>query len=271
MSLAPVKALLINHFPAIYGWLCDRRDRVAPQYGEPELRLLPWLVPSDRAAIDVGANTGMYSYWLLRHAANVIAVEPNHQLCRILSSRFTQAMRAGRFRLEAVALGAEDGSAELVVPPGREALGSIDAPGSGHEAIAGERQIVPVRRLDSLTFPPIGFIKIDAEGFEVPAIQGGLGLIARDRPGLLIEAEERHRHGAIGELRALLEPLGYTGWYQHQGELQPIAAFDIARLQSRDALNEAGTHRLPGATYINNFMFVPDDAALTRLRSGIGR
>lgn len=53
--------------------------------GEPELRLLSLLVPDGRQAIDVGANNGVYTYWLQRYASTIFAVEPNPDCARLLA------------------------------------------------------------------------------------------------------------------------------------------------------------------------------------------
>jgi hypothetical protein len=62
--------------------------------------------------------------------------------------------------------------------------------------------------------------------------------------------------------RGLLEPLGYTGLFHMDAQWHPIVSFDAARLQNRTALNEAGTKRLKGATYINNFVFTASPESL---------
>jgi hypothetical protein len=53
----------------------------------------------------------------------------------------------------------------------------------------------------------------------------------------------------------LLKPLGYRGFYFHSGRFEPVESFDPERLQNAAALDADGTNRLPGRTYINNFIF----------------
>ena len=43
--------------------------------GEKELKYLKRLVPSGNIAIDVGANKGVYSYWMAKYARRTIAFE----------------------------------------------------------------------------------------------------------------------------------------------------------------------------------------------------
>ena len=257
-----MQAFLSTHSPALYRMLLDLRDRLAPFYADPELALLPVLCPVGTVALDIGANTGLYTYWLLRRARLVVAVEPISGLGRLLARRFAAAVRGGRLIVENCALGNKDGEATLHVPESMQALSALH-PLDGVANVV--KVTVSVRRLDSLellSLHRIGFIKIDVEGFESEVIEGGLEMLRRDQPTLLVEAEERHRPGAIASLRGLLEPLGYTGFFRMDGQWQPLKSFDAGQLQNRAALNEAGTRRRKGATYINNFIFTVSPEAL---------
>ncbi|MFN3461014.1 MAG: FkbM family methyltransferase [Oceanibaculum sp.] len=250
-----MQAFLSARMPALYRMLLDLRDRAAPFYADPELSLLPVLCPAGSVALDIGANTGLYTHWLLRRARLVVAVEPIPRLSQLLARRFAPAVRDGRLIVENCALGNQDGEATLYIPEGMEALSALH-PLDGMSDIA--RVTVPVRRLDTLASIrnlPIGFLKIDVEGFESAVIESGLDLLRRDRPTILVEAEERHRPGAVAALRGLLEPFGYAGFFRRDGQWHPVDTFDAALLQNRAALNAAGTRRLKGATYINNFVF----------------
>src|ERR1700738_2367763 len=66
--------------------------------GEPEFRLLPFLVDRRRNAVDVGANKGTYTYALARLAKHVWAFEPNPKMFNILkrgaAANVTTAMLA---------------------------------------------------------------------------------------------------------------------------------------------------------------------------------
>ncbi|EKE77328.1 FkbM family methyltransferase [Oceanibaculum indicum] len=257
-----MQAFLSKRMPALYRVLLDLRDRAAPFYADPELSLLPVLCPAGTVALDIGANTGLYTHWLLRRARLVVAVEPIPRLSQLVVRRFAAAVRDGRLIVENCALGNEDGSATLHIPDGMTALSTLQP----LEGMANVADItVPVHRLDGLDSVrdlPIGFMKIDVEGFESAVIEGGLGLLRRHQPTILVEAEERHRPGAVAALRGLLEPLGYSGFFRMDGQWHPVESFDAARLQNRAALNEAGTKRLKGATYINNFVFTASPESL---------
>lgn len=250
-----MQAFLSARVPTLYRTLLNLRDRAAPFYADPELALLPSLCPAGTMALDIGANTGLYTYWLLQRARLVVAVEPIPGLAQLLARRFAPAVRDGRLIVENCALGNAEGSAILHIPDGMTALSTLQ-PLDGMANVADIT--VPVHRLDemdSIRNLPVGFMKIDVEGFESTVIEGGLDLLRRHRPTILVEAEERHRRGAVASLRGLLEPLGYNGFFRRDGQWHPVATFDPVRLQNRAALNAAGTKRRWGATYINNFVF----------------
>lgn len=266
MALSALKTFLQNKCPGLFALLADYRDQMAPRYAEPELALVPQLAEPGEASLDVGANTGMYSYWLLRSSAHVTAFEPNPKLADLLRRRFRRRIGKGHITVQAAAVSRQAGETELHIQEGFEALAAVSAEAQGNAAArTGTIVKVPMVTLDSFQDRTVGFIKIDVEGHEVAAVEGGLALIARDHPTLLIEAEERHHAGSLEALRGHLEPLGYRGFYLHDGGLRPVEGFDTARLQNRSALNEAGTHRLPGQVYINNFIFIARPALIQRL------
>jgi hypothetical protein len=159
------------------------------------------------------------------------------------------------------------GEAALFVPDVATGLASVEGANRGGK---GHFIAVPARTLDSLTTAKTDFVKIDVEGHEASVVAGGLTLLERDRPMLLIEAEERHHSGSLRALEALLSPLGYEGFFVHAGTLVPLAQFDATRHQSLQALNAAGTAQLPGTLYINNFLFFPPRSpVLARVRSAL--
>lgn len=94
-----------------------------------------------------------------------------------------------------------------------------------------DRYQVPVITLDSLALPDVTAIKVDAEGAEEEVLRGAGQTLARCRPLLTVELEERHRAGCTRAVPALLGELGYRGFFVQAGALYPLEAFDAARLQ----------------------------------------
>ncbi len=263
--LGRLKAALETRYPRLFGLLADIRDRRALVDGEPEMRLLPSLVSPGDLVCDVGANRGIYTFWLLRYGARVIAFEPQPGLAAVMQARFARAIRAGRLQVIGCALSDGEGDTALHVPAGHAALGTIEAAAASQLQPGASTIRVPRRRLDDCVTGEVAFIKVDVEGHENAVLDGGMATLARSRPSLLIEAEERHRPGTIAALTGRLAPLGYEGFFLEDGALRPVAAFEPGRHQDVSALNEAGTHRLSGRSYYNNFIFVARPEARARL------
>lgn len=136
------------------------------------------------AAIDVGANIGLSTILLARLTERVIAFEPSPPNVEFLRRNLTLNDIAN-VEVVAAAVSSEPGSLRLHVA--KFGAGSHVVT-SGH--VIGDvisTVDVPAVTLDQTAFPPIAFIKIDAEGHEPDVLAGARLLLARDLP--LIYAE----------------------------------------------------------------------------------
>ena len=221
---------------------------------ERELYLLPFLVDPARQAVDVGANTGIYTNALLRTGADVVSVEANPDCVRLL-----ERLYGGRVTLVAKAVSDVPGTATLRLPATDRQSGLSTLEPTNQISGAATRGVeVPVARLDDLPLGDVGFIKIDVEGHELAVLRGAAATLARCLPVLLIEAEERHRPGAVPSVREYLAGFGYEGFAIWKGLLRPLASLDVAALQD---LGKVDQRRLDlggaPAGYVNNFIFFP--------------
>lgn len=205
---------------------------------ERELAIVPLLADRQRAAIDVGANKGVYSYAMLSCSSQVIAFEPNPKSRRVLES-----WARGKVTIYPGAAGDEDGTATLRIPRSVKGYSNqlatlSDVPVEGKECL---EEVVPVHKLDTLDLPPVGFIKIDVEGHESAVLAGAAQLIQRDRPALLIEIEEKHTGRPLAEMLNDVIRLGYVALnLTHTGALAVVEPSKLA---------ESGLS--------NNFIFLP--------------
>lgn len=213
--------------------------------GEPELRLLPHLVDAGRAAIDIGANRGIWAHVMARHCPTVWAFEPNPKLFAVLE----QAADANT-SCHPIALSDTEGEATLMIPgeAGRfsnqgASLNPVRIGNRAHMSVT-----VRAAPLDRLDPPPTGFMKIDVEGHERAVIEGAKGLIERDRPVMVIEIEERHTGRDIADELDFVEALGYRTLVLKTGQLSTRDRFD-PQADHRERAGKAG--------YINNFIFLP--------------
>ena len=227
--------------PRLYYWVRAHRERLS---GEPELGLLPTLVDPGRNSVDVGANKGVYTYWLQRCSRHVYAYEPNPKMFRIL-----HAAAGGNVTVSPVALSDATGTSMLRVP---KTMGGYSNQGASlnYRKVGPDYGEVAVetRRLDDAGLADVGFIKIDVEGHEMAVIEGGRELIARDRPTLLVEIEEAHTGRPIEDSLGRIVGLGYRGFAVLRGAPMCVETFDVT------AHNRAASE--PG-DYVYNFVFRP--------------
>lgn len=150
---------------------------------EPSVRdAIDRYVPPGACCFDIGANLGL---WTLRLAervgpgGRVYAFEPMASNLRLLRESLALS-GAGNAQVEAYALGATEGVADLFVP---EDVGrSSFAP----ESAADAREQVAVRRLDEVWAaqgrPHVAFVKMDVEGAEPLVLAGGGEFFTSVRP-----------------------------------------------------------------------------------------
>lgn len=179
-------------FPAAWmrRWLEDARGN------EVEMDHLRVMVDPLRAAVDVGANVGKYSFRLSGLSPEVYSFEPHPSLARKLRHALPKNVV-----VQAVAVSDAPGVAQLKFPiiNGERslALASIENGSFSNSVMRVETVVVPTARLDDLVAKPVGFIKIDVEGHELAVLRGAIGILNKWRPTVLVEAEERHRAGAV--------------------------------------------------------------------------
>lgn len=213
--------------------------------GEPEIRLLPFLVDPRRNAIDAGANKGTYTYVLARLARHVYAFEPNPKMLRVL-----QRTASSNVTVSGVALSDTGGSAELRLP--RYGKGTFSHQGASLSPVKVTEDYgsltVRTARIDDLACGEVGFLKVDVEGHEMAVIAGARAVIARDRPTLLVEIEEKHTKVPIEHSLASILDLGYAGLFLDR---------QAGALTSLDRFDGDHHHRHPDRGYVFNFVFLP--------------
>lgn len=159
--------------------------------------------------LDVGANIGTATVSALTRQtfANAVAIEPEPGNLAMLRANVALNDLHERVRVMAVAVGAEDGSAELLVnrenPGDHRVVTGSGAPGSA-QTVA-----VPLRSIDSMVAAgeivpsDIGLLWIDVQGFEAEVLRGASALIDAGVPAV-IEYSPEHMASGPAELRDLI-------------------------------------------------------------------
>lgn len=195
---------------------------------EPEFAAIPYFRPkSDSLFLDIGANLGQSvdSIRLYAPESPIISFEPNPYLAANL--RRCQK-RDHQLSVEACGLGSVDGQVKFYIPTyNGYAFHELASVSSSHQRdwlkpriwgfddarLTLIESVWRITRLDDLNLAPF-FIKADVEGAELDVIRGGMNTIQRSQPTILLEGASFD-----GELRDLLEPIGYRMYRFQRGVL----------------------------------------------------
>jgi FkbM family methyltransferase len=222
---------------------------------EAEMVLLPLLASNTGSFLDIGANLGTWSFHALKYFHKVYAFEPNEEMAAVLRKTLPHNVS-----VHAVALSDHEGNASFAIPlaNGEELTtrGSLEpAANVGYPEVVRQ---VAITTLDKLGLRKVMVIKIDVEGHERAVIDGGAITIARERPVLIVEIEERHHPGQSTATFDRLRQWGYGSWFIRSDHLEMFAPSRLSELQP---LSTALDARLRSANYVANFIFVPLERA----------
>lgn len=176
-----------------------------------EIKTMMQLDLRGATVLDIGANKGIYCFWMLRavgSSGRVIAFEPQPEMCDALVLK-KQRFHWPNLRVLNVALSDLDGKNTLArrkIGDGSASL-EISRRRAEHDVIE-----VLVTRLDAMpddVSTNLRFIKCDVEGHERSVFLGGTETLRRHRPVVQFEStvtDERTR-----DIFQLFRGLGYSG------------------------------------------------------------
>jgi len=191
-----------------------------------------------RRLVDVGACHGLFALAFTqgRPGAAALAVEPSPAAWEILEAN-VRGNPGARVTPLRTAVGAAPGTVRMRLS--WHHLEALPEDAAGAADTEDGTLSIPLRTLDDLCdesdFRP-DILKIDVEGFEIPALRGARRILRRDRPLLFLEIHPqriRELGGSLAELWGLLreadyQPLGPAG---KPLDAAAFAAFDAtARL-----------------------------------------
>ncbi len=175
-------------------------------YGERYIRHAPdmevalaYLPPERRrVAVQAGGHVGVWPLWLSSRFRQVFTFEPEPGNFAALDRNVRHAPNVLSAQ---VALG--DGARQVGLKFNAKNIG-------GHKVEAGSG--VQMWTIDGLGLEGVDFIMLDVEGYEFPALEGGLKTITRDKPVIMLEDREhnvKRKVPGLAAIRAMLAPLGY--------------------------------------------------------------
>ncbi len=211
-------------------------------------------IEKGQTVIDIGAHKAGYLYFMLKRVGptgQVFAFEPQSILYQYIK-KMKGLFRWDNITIEHLALSDAEGTATLYIPTNKKSKTS--SPGATivaykEPASFGATETVSTETLDVYcnrhNIQP-AFIKIDVEGNELRVFQGGINILKKYKPKIIVEIEERH----VGKEKVLetfnfLESLGYNGQMIHGLARIPLANFGFEKHQNRHDMKN----------YCNNFIF----------------
>ena len=172
---------------------------------DEEMLYVNSLLMNRRRFLDVGSNVGIYSYHFLRRMKKVEAFEPIKEITYRL-----EAHANGSLSIHNCALSNEVSTLPFHIPV--DDRGNLIPSWASLEPLEQKcvTRDVPVKRLDDFAFADVDLFKIDVEGHEMEVIKGGLDLINKFKPNLMIEIEEKHSKIPIQETINFISNMGYN-------------------------------------------------------------
>ncbi|WP_301406255.1 FkbM family methyltransferase, partial [Enterococcus entomosocium] len=147
-----------------------------------QLRTLANLRLRGATVLDIGANKGIYSFWLSRAVGSngrVLAFEPQPEMVKYIDAK-RSLFRLGNVSIYNTALSTSSGTAALL----RQRIGDGSASLQPDRVRDDSQEIrVEVRSLDDFEEASnVAFIKCDVEGHEIKVFEGARRLLERDKP-----------------------------------------------------------------------------------------
>lgn len=162
-------------------------------------------------AVDGGAHVGLWSVALAARFSMVLAFEPVQALVELWKEN-TRRLPATKWpEIVACALGSKDGRASF--EPGKDSLAGHLKPGTTEGTF--EVTTLDTAMNGALLRAPVALIKLDLEGMEVEALRGGVALLAKCKPVLIVEDKGYTSRYGSTPLLTYLNEIGYTVTYRH--------------------------------------------------------
>lgn len=195
--------------------------------------------------IDGGANIGEISVAAAKavgSSGKVFAFEPVHRFAKHLRDHVA-ANRFQNLEVSECGLSFEPGEAEIFISDApyrdgthNDGLGSLFRRGDA----LGMTNTIPITTLDAFMAEKgvdrVDLLKLDIEGSELNALKGGMEMLQRHQPALIVEVGEdtcRAAGYSMNELVSFVQGLGYSAYrIGRRGRLDPLERTGLAKFQN---------------------------------------
>ena len=171
-----------------------------------------------KIVFDVGAFEGLVALFFAQHARQVVCYEPNARNYDRLKENL-QLNHIGNVTVRQFGVGSMPGSSDMVWDPSRAGSSTIGSTSMASTIAArksAHHERIEITTLDIEVFenglPLPEFIKIDIEGYELPALQGARRLLQTAHPTLYVEMHGETMNEKRRNAKAVLEFLAECGY-----------------------------------------------------------
>lgn len=184
---------------------------------EPDLKVVQALVVEGEVVVDVGANIGLYSYYLssfVGPSGVVNSLEPVPSTFAILSANVA-AFNLKNLQLLPYALDREPGQRTMAVPK-FESGGENYYRASFADSESGGQIQVPTSSIDTLFLESdVAFVKVDVEGAELSVLLGAQKFLSQKSSAWLIEISGNpdDLSGTAWKVFSLMKDSGYQAFW----------------------------------------------------------
>ncbi|MBU62249.1 MAG: hypothetical protein CMI26_07085 [Opitutae bacterium] len=204
---------------------------------------------SGHTALDIGANRGIFSYWMHKKVGSngkVIAFEPQPELNKELHA-LRDAFSLPRLEIAPVGLSSVSQKMKMYRPKNHWGAASVETGASDESLEQFEVDVITLDSfLDKHAASLVKFIKCDVEGHESDVLQGGVETIKIGRPDILFECHDAMNPNC--KPFELLHSIDYRGFCFFKGGMTPIDNY--GQLREKGQL-----HRKT----LTDFVFVPKE------------
>ena len=209
----------------------------------PELNLIKMLTDKNKISLDIGANLGLFTFFIQKNSKFVYAFEPNP-----FPLRYLYGLVSENVKVVPIAISNHNDEVILNIPKKPKGWSSNGA-SLKDTNVFHIKYKVDSRTIDSLKIENIEFIKIDVEGNEMAVLEGATETLLNQKPNLLVENEFIHQEKPY-EIFKFLEEYNYIAYYALQkNKITKVTNnFNLKKLQQNPETKRYG--------YVQNFIFI---------------